>query len=90
MNGKEMHLTHESGLEVLQFIFPFFFNQKSTCILKAGLKKFKIKNNNNNKHWTHKCKIYITILRTQKWKQKHWSVIFTYSNSQVCFMFELR
>lgn len=39
MNGKEMHPTHESGLEVLQFIFPFFLNQKSTWILKAGLKK---------------------------------------------------
>lgn len=39
MNGKEMHLTHESGLEVLQFIFPFFLKPEINLNFKSWIKK---------------------------------------------------
>lgn len=39
MNGKEMHPTHESGLEVLQFIFPFFFKPEINLNFKSWIKK---------------------------------------------------
>lgn len=52
MNGKEMHLPHESGLEVLQFIFPFFKTRNQPEILKAGLKNVKLKQRYQQTHNT--------------------------------------